>query len=89
MLLFSHHGLRLAQRLGGLARAEPHFEQDFKRSIAVQRSSDISAVDLPPIFSHVPLATYFHSAGSLSALLDAAHACFAVPQSFWPAFATP
>jgi hypothetical protein len=46
--------------------------------------------DLPPIVSHVPLSTYFHSVGSLSTLAPcAAHACFAVPQSFWPALATP
>ena len=46
-------------------------------------------VILPPIFSHEPLATYFHSVGSLSDLLSPAHECFAVPQSFWPALATP
>src|SRR5689334_17629309 len=50
----------------------------------------LGAIILPPIFSHVPLATYFHSVGSLSVLAPCpAHACFAVPQSFWPALATP
>ena len=48
------------------------------------------AIILPPILSHVPLATYFHSVGSLSDLAPwPAHACLPVPQSFWPAFATP
>jgi hypothetical protein len=44
---------------------------------------------LPPSCSHVPLATYFHSSGALSFFDFPAQVCFAVPQSFWPAFAMP
>ena len=45
---------------------------------------------VPPAFSHVPLATYFHSLLSLSVLAPKpAHACFAVPQSFCPPLAMP
>ena len=44
---------------------------------------------LPPIFSHSPFGTYFHSSAALSALAWPAQECFAVAQSFWPAAATP
>jgi len=30
---------------------------------------DFGGLVLPPIFSHVPLATYFHETGSLSTVL--------------------
>src|SRR6266536_2852540 len=43
----------------------------------------LGAAVLPPMFTHVPLATYFHSVGSLLTFAPCpAHACFAVPQSF-------
>ncbi len=54
------------------------------------RTQAFGAVVLPPIFSHSPLLTYFHSIGSLSVFApNPAQACLAVPQSFWPALAMP
>src|SRR3981081_2367294 len=53
------------------------------------RLQDFGAAVLPPIFSHVPLATYFHEIGSLSTVLCPAHACLPAAQSFCPALATP
>src|SRR5688572_1662830 len=44
---------------------------------------------LPPIFSHSPFGTYFHSFGSLSVLAWPAQEWSLVPQSFLPASATP
>src|SRR5438105_1613281 len=61
------------------------------RSVTVRGCQDLVAgfFRLPPIFSQVPLATYFHDAGSLSTVLCPAHACLPAAQSFWPAFAMP
>ena len=47
------------------------------------------AVVLPPNCWQVPLATYFHSSGALSLAALPAQEWRAVPQSFWPALATP
>src|ERR1044072_7488029 len=44
---------------------------------------------LPPIFSHSPFGTYFHSFGSLSVLAWPAQEWLALAQSFLPASATP
>jgi hypothetical protein len=56
----------------------------------VEPRSSLRRRRLAAHLSHVPLSTYFHSVGSLSTLAPcAAHACFAVPQSFCPALATP
>src|SRR5450755_550663 len=52
-------------------------------------AQDFGAIVLPPTFSHVPLATYFHDTGSLSTVLCPAQACFPAAQSFCPALATP
>src|SRR5687768_7629877 len=40
---------------------------------------------LPPIFSHSPFGTYFHSSAALSVLAWPAQECLPVAQSFWPA----
>src|SRR4026207_1263264 len=48
-----------------------------------------SAATLPPIFSHSPFGTYFHSFGSLSFFAGLAQEWDAVAQSFLPAAATP
>src|ERR1700704_2227472 len=53
------------------------------------RLQDFGGAVLPPIFSQVPLATYFHEIGSLSTVLCPAHACLPAAQSFWPALAMP
>src|ERR1700719_1564263 len=50
---------------------------------------DFGAAGLPPTFSQVPLATYFHETGSLSTVLCPAHACLPAAQSFCPALAMP
>ncbi len=50
---------------------------------------EFGGVILPPIFSQVPLATYFQEMGSLSTVLCPAHACLPAAQSFCPALATP
>src|ERR1700737_236109 len=53
------------------------------------RLQDFGGAALPPTFSHVPLATYFHEIGSLSTVLCPAHACLPAAQSFCPALAMP
>ena len=54
-------------------------------------SSSAAAFRLPPIFSQVPLSTYFQSLGSLSTVDVPAQACleYLPPQSFFPATAMP
>src|SRR5689334_5556295 len=51
--------------------------------------SVFGGASLPPAFSQVPFGTIFHSAGSLSAVARPAQPWVDVPQSFWPALATP
>src|ERR1700694_2324439 len=53
------------------------------------RHQDFGAAGLPPTFSHVPLATYFHDTGSLSTVLCPAPACLPAAQSFCPCLAMP
>src|SRR4051812_31597609 len=47
------------------------------------------ATTLPPIFSHSPFGTYFHSFGSLLVFAWPAQECAGLAQSFLPASATP
>ena len=54
-----------------------------------RRQDFFGASRLPPIFSHVPFGTIFQSSGSRSTFASVAQPCLAVPQSFWPALATP
>src|SRR4249920_1443027 len=52
----------------------------------------LASSSLMPFMSlHVPLATYFHSPGSLSTLFWPAQVCVPdrLAQSFWPALAMP
>src|SRR5207237_1263588 len=57
--------------------------------VSKTRCQDFGAAGLPPTFSQVPLATYFHETGSLSTVLCPAHACLPAAQSFCPALAMP
>src|SRR5256885_16605143 len=57
--------------------------------VSKTRPQDFGAAGLPPTFSQVPLATYFHETGSLSTVLCPAHACLPAAQSFCPALAMP
>src|SRR6266581_2386214 len=57
--------------------------------LPAERNYDFGGAILPPIFSQVPLATYFQEIGSLSAVLCPAQACLPAAQSFWPALAMP
>src|SRR5262245_30702068 len=65
---------------------EPRFT---RRAIGRYIAFLSGATTLPPIFSHSPFGTYFHSFGSLSVFAWPAQEWDAVAQSFAPAAATP